>query len=43
MIPLALRGVSYRAITPKAEQCENLIVPVCVSATHIAYGSVRMD
>lgn len=35
--------ISYRAITPKSEECENLLVPVCLSATHIAYGSIRME
>jgi hypothetical protein len=35
--------VSYRAITPNEDQCDNLLVPVCLSATHIAYGSVRME
>lgn len=35
--------VSYRSITPKAEECENLLVPVCLSASHIAYGSIRME
>ena len=35
--------VGYGAITPKAEECTNLIVPVCLSATHIAYGSIRME
>ena len=28
---------------PKEEQCENLIVPVCLSASHVAYGSLRME
>jgi hypothetical protein len=36
-------GVSYRSLTPKDSQCENLLVPVCLSATHIAYGSIRME
>jgi hypothetical protein len=36
-------GVSFRAIVPKQEQCENLLVPVCLSASHIAYGSIRME
>jgi hypothetical protein len=36
-------GVSYRCIVPKAAECENLLVPVCLSATHIAYGSIRME
>jgi hypothetical protein len=35
--------VSYRSIRPKAEQCSNLLVPVCLSASHIAYGSIRME
>ncbi len=35
--------VSYRAIIPRAEECANLLVPVCLSATHIAYGSIRME
>ncbi len=35
--------VSYRAIVPQAEECRNLLVPVCLSATHIAYGSIRME
>ncbi|MBE9602235.1 FAD-dependent oxidoreductase [Pedobacter sp. MC2016-24] len=35
--------ISYRAIIPKASEVENLSVPVCLSATHIAYGSIRME
>jgi len=35
--------VPYRSITPKAEQCDNLLVPVCFSATYIAYASARME
>ncbi|MBU4200664.1 MAG: FAD-dependent oxidoreductase [Verrucomicrobia bacterium] len=35
--------ISYRSIVPKATQCSNLLVPVCLSASHIAYGSIRME
>ncbi|HVJ46331.1 MAG TPA: FAD-dependent oxidoreductase [Luteolibacter sp.] len=35
--------VSYRAIVPKEKECANLLVPVCLSATHAAYGSIRME
>lgn len=35
--------VSYRAITPKASECENLLAPVCLAASHPAYGSIRME
>lgn len=36
-------SISYRSIVPKKEECNNLLVPVCVSATHIAFGSIRME
>jgi hypothetical protein len=35
--------ISYRSIVPKKGECENLVVPVCLSASHIAYGSIRME
>jgi hypothetical protein len=35
--------VSYRSIIPKATECDNLFVPVCLSASHIAFGSIRME
>lgn len=35
--------IAYGSLVPKREQSENLLVPVAMSATHIAYGSIRME
>lgn len=35
--------IDYGAVLPKRGECENLIVPVCLSASHIAFGSIRME
>ncbi|WP_420146890.1 FAD-dependent oxidoreductase [Spirosoma sp.] len=35
--------VSYRALIPKRGSIQNLLIPVCLSASHIAYGSIRME
>jgi len=35
--------ISLGSILPEKEQCGNLIVPVCVSCSHIAFGSIRME
>lgn len=36
-------SISYASIVPKKEECQNLFVPVCLSSSHIAYGSIRME
>lgn len=38
-----IHKIPYRAITPKQSECENLLVPVCCSASHIAMTSIRME
>jgi len=35
--------ISYKALVPKESECNNLLVPVCLSASHIAFGSIRME
>jgi hypothetical protein len=35
--------VPYRSITPSASECTNLLVPVALSATHVAYSSIRVE
>jgi lysophospholipase L1-like esterase len=35
--------IAYRAIIPRVGECENLLVPWCLSASHIAFGSIRME
>lgn len=36
-------AISYRSIIPGTGQCDNLLVPVCLSSSHTAYGSIRME
>lgn len=42
-IPTKPYPISARSIFPKESECSNLLVPVCMSASHIAYGSIRME
>lgn len=42
-VPISPFEISYRSIRPKSEECVNLLVPVCLSSSHIAFGSIRME
>jgi hypothetical protein len=35
--------IPYRSLTPRAKECRNLLVPVCLSATHVAICTIRME
>lgn len=36
-------SISFGTLVPKKEECSNLLVPVCVSSSHTAFGSIRME
>jgi hypothetical protein len=42
-VPVPPYGIPYRSMLPQPSDCSNLIVPVCISASHVAFASVRME
>jgi len=42
-VPVDPYEIPYRALLPRRDQCSNLLVTSCISATHMAYSSIRME
>lgn len=42
-VPVPVYDIPYRTIVPRERECPNLLVPVCLSASHVAFASVRME
>jgi hypothetical protein len=42
-VPVPRYGIPFRCLVPREADCENLLVPVCVSASSVAFSSVRME
>ena len=42
-VPVPPYGIPYRSLLPRPEQCQNLIVSTCISASHVAFSSFRME
>ena len=42
-VPVPPYGIPYSSLIPEEQDCDNLVVPVCLSASHVAFSSVRME
>ncbi len=42
-VPVPVYGIGYGALLPRRDDCRNLLAAVCVSASHVAFSSIRME
>ncbi len=42
-VPVEPYAIPYRSLVPQYGECDNLIVPICLSASHVAFASIRME
>lgn len=42
-VPVPPYPIPLRSLLPRRDDCERLLVPVCLSASHVAFGSIRME